>query len=259
AEDATKKPEAAAAAAPVETGPVTLPKDIVWETDNDEPLIGSDKAIRGGTLNLSMPSYPLTFRIMGPNTNDFFAAWNYQFTVAFTLVTMHPATDKFIPMLATHWSVQKDQKTVYYKLDPDAKWSDGKPITADDYVFSLEMMKSKFIVDPFRNTYSEQYFESVDKIDDYTLRVVGKRPSWRPLFDYGLFPMPKHAIVLDDTWVTRTQNEPQIAAGPYVISNVERGVSVTFKRVPNWWGDKKRYFIGQYNFDQIHLRVIPTE
>jgi microcin C transport system substrate-binding protein len=254
AEDA--KPATAAA---VPSGPVTLPKDVVWETDNDEPLIGSPKAIRGGTLNVSIGAYPLTFRIMGPNNNDFFASWNRAFTSAFSLVTQHPVTDKFIPLMATHWSVQKDQKTIYFKLDPDARWSDGKPITADDYVFTLEMMRSKFIVDPFMNTYAAQLFESVDKIDDYTLRVVGKRPSWRPLFDYGLWPMPKHAIVLDKDWVTRTTNQPQIAIGPYVVSDVERGQSITFKRIPNWWGDKKRYFTGMFNFDQIHLRVVPVE
>jgi microcin C transport system substrate-binding protein len=243
--------------APADKGPVTLPKDIVWETANDEPLIGSEKAIRGGNLTVSIGAYPLTFRLMGPNNNDFFASWNRQFTIGFGLVMMHPVTDKFIPMLATHWSIQPDGKTIYFKLDPDAKWSDGEKITADDYVFTLEMMRSKFIVDPFMNTYAEEYFESVDKIDDYTIRIVGKRASWRPLYDYSLFPMPKHATVLDDTWVQRTNNEPPLAVGPYIISDMKRGESVTFKRLPNWWGDKKRYFLGQYNFDTITLRVIP--
>ena len=54
--------------------PATLPKDIVWETNNDEPLIGSPNAIRGGRFNTAIGAYPLTFRIMGPNNNDFFAA-----------------------------------------------------------------------------------------------------------------------------------------------------------------------------------------
>ncbi len=163
-------------------------------------------------------------------------------------------------MLATHWSIQKDEKTIYLKLDPDVRFSDGHPVTADDYVFTWKMMQSKFIVDPFYNTYAEQYYQSVDKIDDYTLRIVGTRPSWRPLSDYaGLWPTPAHATVLDKDWVTRTTNEPQIVVGPYVISDTERGQSVTFKRVPNWWGDKKRYFTGLYNFDEIHLRVIPPE
>jgi microcin C transport system substrate-binding protein len=252
-------PAAKAEAAPAkDAGPVTLPKDIVWETNNDEPVIGSDKAIRGGRLTVSLGAYPLTFRVMGPNNNDFFAWWNKQFAM-FSLVAMHPVTDKFIPMMATHWSIQKDQKTIYFKLDPDARWSDGKPVTADDYVFTLEMMKSKFIVDPFMNTYAEEYYESIDRIDDYTIRIVGKRPSWRPLYDYTIFPMPKHATVLDETWVTRTNNQPPLTLAPYVLTDFVRGESVTFKRQANWWGDKKRYFQGQYNFDEIVLRVVPDE
>jgi microcin C transport system substrate-binding protein len=247
------------APAPAPAGPATLPKDVVWETANDEPLIGSEKAIRGGTLNVSIGNYPLTFRLYGPNNNDSFASWNRAFTIGFSLVAMHPVTDKFIPMLATQWAVQSDQKTVYFKLDPDATWSDGHKITADDYVFAWKMLQSKFIVDPFANTYMKEYFASVDKIDDYTLRIVGTRPSWRPLYDYNFSPMPAHAIVLDDTWVTRTNNQYPLAVGPYVISEAVRGESVTFKRLPNWWGDKKRYNRGLYNFDEIHLRVIPTD
>lgn len=252
--------DAVETAKPAPAEPATLPKDIVWETDNDEPLIGSEKAIRGGRLNIAIGAYPLTFRLMGPNNNDFFANWNRQFTMAFTLVGMHPVTDNFIPIMATHWSVQKDQKTVYFKLDPDARFSDGHPVTADDYVFTWKMMQSKFIVDPFYNSYAERYFQSVDKIDDYTLRVVGTRPSWRPLVDYGaLWPTPAHATVLDDTWVERTNNQYQIAVGPYVVTQVDRGQSVTFTRVKDWWGDKKRYFTGQFNFDELQLKVIPPE
>ena len=242
---------------------VALPEGIVWETNNDDPPIGSEKAIRGGTYNVDMGAFPLTFRLMGPNNNDFFAGWNRMFALMDKqggLVTLHPVTDKFIPILATHWSVQSDQRTIYFKLDPDAKYSDGHPVTANDYVFTWRMMQSKFIVDPFFNSYAEKYITSIDRIDDYTLRIVGARPSWRPLYDYAsLWPTPMHATIVDKDWVTRTTNEPLVVPGPYVISNVERGESITFKRVPNWWGDKKRYFIGLYNFDEIHLRVIQRD
>jgi len=242
--------------------PVPLPEGIVWETDNDEPFIGSPDAVRGGTINIATSQYPLTLRIVGPNSNEGFALWKRMFAMQspFGLVIMHPTTDKYIPILATHWSVQPDQKTIYFKLDPDAKFSDGHPVTAEDYVFTWRMMQSKFIVDPFQNTYAEQYIESVDKVDDYTLRVVGKNPSWRPLSDYaGLWPTPAHTTVLDDTWVERTTNEIPVVPGPYVISDMKRGESITFKRVPNWWGDKKRYFTGMFNFDEIHLTVIQPE
>jgi microcin C transport system substrate-binding protein len=239
---------------------VTLPEGIVWVTNNDDPLIGSPDAIRGAAFNYMLGAYPLTFRLMGPNSNDAFAGWNRAFTMAFGLVGRHPVTDNFIPLMATHWSVQEDQRTTYFRLAPDARFSDGEPVTADDYVFTWRMLQSEHIVDPFYNSYAEQYYESVDKIDDYTLRIVGTRPSWRPLPDYaGLWPTPSHAVVLDEDWVTRTTNEYQVVVGPYVVSEVARGESVTFERLEDWWGDGKRYFIGQYNFDRIHLRVIQPE
>ena len=240
--------------------PVTLPDGIVWETNNEDPLIGSPAAIRGGTFNYPLGAYPLTFRLVGPNSNDAFAGWNRAFTMAFGLVGRHPVTDNFIPMMATHWSVQEDQRTIYFRLDPDARFSDGESVTAEDYVFTWRMMQSEYIVDPFYNSYAAQYYESVDRIDNYTLRIVGTRPSWRPLPDYaGLWPTPSHAVALDEGWVSRTTNEFQVAVGPYVVSDVARGESVTFERVDDWWGDEKRYFIGQYNFDQIALRVIQPE
>ena len=238
---------------------VSLPDGIVWVTNDDDPLIGSPDAIRGGAFNYLIGAYPLTFRLMGPNSNDAFAAWNRAFAML-GLVGRHPVTDNFIPVLATHWSVQDDQRTIYFRLDPDARFSDGEPVTADDYVFTLRMMQSEHIIDPFYNSYAERFYESVDKIDDYTLRIVGTRASWRPLPDYaGLWPTPSHAVVLDEDWVSRTTNEYQIAVGPYVVSDVARGESVTFERVEDWWGDGKRYFIGQYNFDRINLRVIQIE
>jgi microcin C transport system substrate-binding protein len=251
---------AALAAAAAPPGLPGLPPGIVWETNEDDPPIGSAEAIRGGTLNESIGQYPLTLRLVGPNSNDAFAGWNRLFTLNFGLVSRHPVTDRFMPWMATHWAVMPDQRTIYLRLDRDARWSDGKPITARDYVFTLTMMRSPHIVDPFYNNYATRYYESIDAIDEYTLRIVGTRQSWRPLADYAaLWPTPAHVHVLDADWVKRTTNSPQVAPGPYVVSDSVRGESITFTRVSNWWGDGKKRFRGQYNFDRIVLRVIPTE
>jgi microcin C transport system substrate-binding protein len=142
--------------------PVRLPPGIVWETNYEEPPIGSADAIKGGTFNDWMTSYPLTFRLVGPNSLDAFANYNRLFTMEFSLVKRHPITDAYIPWMATAWSVQPDQKTVYVKLDPDARWSDGEPITADDWVFTYEMMQSPHIVDPGVASIAEETWESVD-------------------------------------------------------------------------------------------------
>jgi microcin C transport system substrate-binding protein len=240
--------------------PVTLPAGIVWETNEADQPIGSADAIRGGTLNDSIGQYPLTLRLMGPNSNVSFAAWNRLFTFDFSLVSRHPVSDRYAPLMATHWAVMPDQRTLYFKLDRDARWSDGKPVTARDYVFTLTMMRSPHIVDPFYNSYAERNYESIDAIDEHTLRIVGKRPSWRPLADYGeIWPTPAHVHTLDADWVKRTTNTPQVVPGPYVVGEMVRGESVTLNRVPNWWGDGKKRFRGLYNFDRIVLRVIPTE
>lgn len=245
---------------PAPIPPAILPANIQWETNMDDPPIGSAEAIRGGTFRYFISSYPLTFRLMGPNSNDAFAAWNRLMTMDFGLVGRHPVTDRFIPIMATHWSVQDDSQTIFFRLNRDARWSDGTPITARDYVFTWEMMRSPHIIDPYYNNYAEVNYRSIDRIDDYTLRIIGTRPSWRPLSDYaGLWPTPAHATVLDADWVTRTTNAYQVAVGPYTVSEVSRGESVTFARTPNWWGDGQRYFQGMFNFDRIHLAVIPEE
>jgi len=236
-----------------------LPRDIKWETNMTDPPIGDPKALKGGTLLYYMEDYPLTFRLMGPNSNDSFASWNRAYTMDFGLVALHPTTDNFIPWMATHWSIQPDQQTIYYKLVPDARWSDGIPLTADDFVFCWEMMQSAHIVDPFYNNYVKEYLKSVEKIDDYTLKIVGQRPSWRPLYDYNLWPMPRHAIKLGPDWVREASNTFQVAAGPYVVTEAVPGQRVVFTRIKDWWGYKMRYMQGMYNVDKIILKIIPEE
>ncbi len=233
-----------------------LPEDIQWETNMDDPPIGSPDAIRGGTFHTYLPSYPLTFRLHGPNSNDMFASWRRSVSLYLPLVLRHPTTDNYIPILATHWSVQDDTKTIYYRLNPEAHWSDGEPITADDYVFAFEFLQDPLIRDPFSNRYMEDYFESVDKIDDHTIRIVGKQESWRPLSDYSFSPLPRHAIELDEEWVERDNYEPPVVQGPYVISNWRTGERVEMSRIDEWWGDEQHYLQGTFNPDRIVVRVI---
>ncbi len=244
------------AAVPILASGARAQDGIVWETNDASPMIGSPEAQRGGTLHTYVQGYPLTFRLMGPNSNDGFSGWKRAFSMDLPLVNRHPQTDEFIPCLATHWSVQPDNKTVYYKLDPDARWSDGEPITADDYVFTLEMMGSEHILDPYYNNRAAEYYESVEKIDPYTIKIVGQFESWRTISEFGLWPMPKHAITLDENWIKDYNNKFPVVAGPYVITHAEAGRYVAFSRLDDWWGDDKKYFEGLYNVDEIVVHAI---
>ncbi len=234
----------------------TLPEDIQWETNMDDPPIGSPEAKKGGTLTSYLSGFPKTFRLYGPNANEAFANWSRPTSMDIALTMLHPTTDNFVPILATHWAVMDDHKTVYYKLNEDARWSDGEPITADDFVYAYEFLSSPLIRDPNMNQLMDDYYESVTKIDDYTIRIVGKNESWRPLYDYNLSPVPEHATNLTETWVEEANYEPPVVQGPYTISDYKIGELVVLERDPEWWGYDHKYFEGVFNVDRIKLIMI---
>lgn len=234
----------------------SLPKDIKWQDGSSQTPFASTKAKRGGVIKTYMTSFPLTFRLYGPNSNDSFASYNRSNCTYFTLVDRHPYTLKPIPLLAEAWAVMDDLKTLYFKLDKDVKWRDGKPVTANDYVFAYKMMLSKDIRDPYYNKFYKENFASVEKIDDYTLKIVGAYPSWRAIFEYQISPEPSHSVKLGDDWVKRTNWQEPNCVGPYYIADFKKGRHVQFKRVKNWWGDNKKFIKNRFNFQYLDIKVI---
>lgn len=229
---------------------------IEWVTNLDDPPIGDPAAKKGGTFYTSMTAYPLTLRVVGPNANDAFAGWKRANSMGFKLVIRHPTTDDYIPWMATHWSVQSDGRTIYYKLDKDARWSDDKPLTAADYVHTWHMMQSENIVDPFFNQYARDYYEEVVAVEPYVLKVVGKFESWRPLDMFDIWATPQHAVTLEEGFPERYNNVVVPVQGAYVLTEQVVGQYVEFERLEDWWGRDKHYMQGMFNVDRIHIRVI---
>lgn len=119
----------------------SLPADLQWQTNWDEPLFASSEAKFGGTFRTHIASFPQTLRSVGPDSNSGLRSFFLDETQA--LVDKHPNTLEWIPALANEWAFAGDNRTVYFKLNPSAKWSDGKPVTADDFVFMLKFYRSK--------------------------------------------------------------------------------------------------------------------
>jgi microcin C transport system substrate-binding protein len=236
-----------------------LPKNIVWKTAEHAPILSSPKAKKGGVYTSYLLSYPLTFRLYGPNSNSGgFVSYNRKYAF-WSLITRHPNTSEYLPELATHWSLAKDQKSAYFQLNKDARWSDGEKITADDYVFAFEFLKSPHIQAPFYNQYIRDHIASVEKIDEWTLKVVSVNPSWRLLEEVNLSPLPKHAIVLDKDWVKNYQWETNVVPGPYVIKKFKNGKFIELHRLENWWGKDYPQYKNQFNFDVIRLEVVRNQ
>ena len=152
--------------------PVT--ENLKWVSNENEPVIASPEAKQGGTYNAYILTFPLTFRTVGPDSNNY--TRSYFLDNQLSLISYHSDTEKLLPELATHWSYSKDGRTMYFKLNPAAKWSDGTPVTPEDFIFTLEFMRSKHIQAPWYNDYYSKEIDKVTKHGDLILSVSATKP-----------------------------------------------------------------------------------
>jgi ABC-type transport system substrate-binding protein len=178
---------------PLKRFPVTeesIPEGIEWQNGADQKPFADSNAKQGGTWNTFVTTFPQTLRQRGMNANTSFR--QYLEINDLPLLDIHPATEEFFPSLAREWAIGPDKRTVYYRLDPDARWSDGVPVTADDYVCMLRLYRAPGIVDPWTNNYFTEHVEDILKFDDYTIAV--RLPKRQPniVFSTDLTPVPYH-------------------------------------------------------------------
>jgi len=149
-------------------------------------------------------------------------------------------------------TVETDEARGYvtFHLDPAARFSDGQPVRADDVLFSLALLR-----DHGRPLY-RQYYSKVSKaevLDPLTVRfdLAAANDRELPLI-LGLMPiLPRHAV--DVSTFEDTTLAPPIGSGPYRISAVKPGASVTLTRDPDYWGRNLPVNRGLWNFDEIRL------
>ncbi|SCW75819.1 peptide/nickel transport system substrate-binding protein [Rhizobium mongolense subsp. loessense] len=140
---------------------------------------------------------------------------------------------------------------IQFNLNPKAKWSDGQPVTAEDVMFSFELLRDKGRV-PFANRLN--LVSKMEKVGERSVRFTfnDKADRETPMI-FGLFPvLPKHAI--DPETFDRTSLVPPLGSGPYKIKTVKPGESVTYERDPNYWGKDIPSKVGMDNYDQITVQ-----
>ncbi len=235
-----------------------LPDNLQWLTNDEDPVFASDKAIKGGTIHDWLPSFPLTLRTVGPDSNGSFRPNIHGNQMQ--LVNTHPDTGKLIPGLATHWAYGDDQKTMYFKLNPQARWSDGKPVTPEDFAFTLDFMRSKEIVAPWYNNFFTTEVDKVIIFDDHTLAISSTKP--RPQDELHVYtsentrPIPRHFYKSLKGFVKKYNWKVVPNTGPYQISKIKKGKSITFKRKKDWWAADLKYYKNRFNVDKVKFTVI---
>nr|WP_234043757.1 ABC transporter substrate-binding protein [Cerasicoccus arenae] len=209
----------------------------------------------GGLFIVSETTQPTTFNYYVPNDLTTAVVLGRMFA---GLTDFDPMKGEMVPALAKSWEIGEDQKSYTFHLREGIKWSDGAPFSADDVVFTFNLIVAEredpetgemVPIYPTRQ-YEDFKYEngtlSCEKIDDYT--VIFRTPDiYAPfMFDImGLPIMPKHKLAAsndDETfmkmWSTQTgiENPSEIVGtGPFVLESYRPGERLILKPNPHYW------------------------
>jgi microcin C transport system substrate-binding protein len=231
-----------------------------WETNTDFDLTGDPRAVKGGVLRQAMMTdFPSTLRYYGPNSHAWTAMLNTM--VYETLLGLHPASLEYMPGLATHWQVSPDKLTYRFRINPNAKFSDGTPVTADDVLASWKLVVDKGLQDPAITLLFSKFEQPVVE-SKYIVSVKAKTVDWQNLLQFGnsLIIFPAHVLKnVNGAAFIRDYNYKMLpGSGPYIVheQDVNKGNSITIKRRTDYWADRERRNIGTSNFDEIQQFVV---
>jgi len=172
-----------------------------------------------------------------------------------TLVDMNPNLE-YIPGLAKEWIVSDDNLSVTFKLQPDAKWHDGQPVTAEDVKFSLMFVGNKDYTGPRYSNVElivgmadyhagkSDDVSGIEIIDEKTVKITTTQPYGPFLYSIGgRYVMPKHiwgevAIATADQ--ERALLENPIGSGPFVFKQFVKDQYVELTANADYWGGKPK-------------------
>jgi microcin C transport system substrate-binding protein len=149
-----------------------------------------------------------------------------------------------------------DFSWVIYRLRKEARWHDGKPVTPDDVIFSMEVLKkySPMYASYYRHVIKTE--KSGERDIKFSFDATGNREL--PTIVGELPVLPKHYWEGTDSQgrkrdISATALEPPLGSGPYRIKEFVAGRSVRLERVKDYWGANLPVRIGQDNFDEMRF------
>jgi microcin C transport system substrate-binding protein len=228
---------------------------LTWVIEASEPsktTFGDPKAIKGGLLTLHSPVFPKSFNYFVNNAAEVAGVFNLVYD---SLMEINPITLEFQPLIAESWKISDDKKVFTIKIDPRAKWADGKPITTEDIKFTYDV-----IMDPNNLTSVQRLFigrfNPPEIIDKYTIKFTAKTVHYNNLVTLsGFNVLPKHLFSGKDFNKDFTMSLPG-GSGPYILSEVKEGRYYVLKRRKDYWADILPQHRGMFNFNEIKYKVI---
>ena len=170
-----------------------------------------------------------------------------------SLIGFDSNTLEYERAIAEKWTISEDKLTFTFYLDKNARWSDGKPISAEDVVWTYHaILDPKNMTGPYK--LSLERLNPPEIIENgAAVRFKAKEVHWQNLSAAGNFNiLPKHIYGKLD--FNKINFEFPVISGPYEIKEYKEGISLTMQKRQNWWRRNWKSLEGVFNFDQIVYR-----
>ena len=235
-----------------------LPQDLEWKNGSEQPEIGDPESKKGGAFRYFISSFPPTIRPFGPNSNNSFRGELYD-NVEVALVELHPETGEIMPGVAKEWALSSDQKTVFFRLDPDAKYNDGVPVKAEDFMWWVYLRASDNVVTPWFKQYIREQWSQFTLYGDDLIAISLPEPKPKLAYFASLPPSAPHFYKqYGPDYKERYQWRVPPTTAAYTVNpdDLVKGVSITLSRVDDWWAADKKFYRYRFNADRIRYTVV---
>ncbi|HEX2753110.1 MAG TPA: extracellular solute-binding protein, partial [Alphaproteobacteria bacterium] len=233
------------AAAPQPVHALAMHGDPKYPADFTHFEYANPDAPKGGALRLAASG---TFDNLNPYILKGIAAPGSSLVFQTLLLNADDEAFTEYGLIAKSIEMPEDRGQVTFNLYPEARWHDGKPLTADDVVWTFNTLMEK------GHPYFKAYYANVATAAaenkhrvTFKFNMTGNREL--PLIMGQMPVLPKHYFEGKD--FAATTLEPIVGSGPYKIKSVKDGSRITYDRVKDWWAKDLPVMKGQYNFDEI--------
>ena len=156
----------------------------------------------------------------------------------------------YYPVIAESVAVPDDLSYAIFTINPEARYHDGHPITAEDFVFAFDHMKEN------GRPLLKQFFQEIVSATAVSEREIrydfATTDSWKTVgLAAGMSPEPIHFWEESGREINESYLEPTLGHGEYRIVDVDPGRSITYERVEDYWASDLPSKVGQSNFDRI--------
>ena len=156
--------------------------------------------------------------------------------------------DALYGLIAETVEYPQDKSWAIFTLRPQARYHDGQPIVAQDFVFALDTIKQH------GRPFMQSFYDDIVTVEALSARRLkfsfSTTDSMQPITTAaGLSPLPVHYWESRDA--TAATLQPPLSSGPYRIESVDAGRAITYQRVPDYWAKDLPIKRGLHNFDRI--------